>query len=347
MECVEICFSTFSIICVLKSMVILYRNNTILWRQLMNKINFLELTNTYSIVAFDPIKKQLGVGMQTHNFAACNRVIRAEPGIGVVATQSYTNQRYSFESIEMMRQGKSPDLVLKNLLGQDKHSQYRQVALIDAKGNIAAHTGSRCIAEAGHKIGKTYSCQANMMLKNTVWDAMGSAFERCDGELVDCILKSLEAAESEGGDIRGSQSAAITVVTSELSDEPWQDYIYDFKVYDHPKPLQELKRLVNLKKTSDYLEKSHAMLLGTELKDNEIFSSIKLFKRATNSIPNEDSKLQYQFYYAITLLNKGLQDESIALFKDIFSINPIWREVALRIAKAESHDILIQVINSI
>lgn len=313
----------------------------------MSKIKYTEFTNTYSIVAFDPVKNQLGVAMQTHNFAACNRVIYAQPGVGAVASQAYTDPSYGFDGIKMMGEGKLPKEIMKNLLERDVELEYRQVAIIDIMGNVAAHTGNKCISEAGHRIGKYYSCQANMMLKDTVWDAMGNAFESCDGELVDCIMKAMEAAEAEGGDIRGAQSAAITVVTAELVDKPWLGYIYDFKVYDDPKPLKELLRLIELKKAENCIESYHDMLLEGHIDSKKVAASIEKFNIALNKIPNEDARLQHQFNYAKSLLKCGLKNESINLFKSVFSINPIWKEVAARIAKAESNEDLSEVVNNI
>ncbi|MCB2299281.1 DUF1028 domain-containing protein [Clostridium tagluense] len=313
----------------------------------MDKINYAEFTNTYSIVAFDPIKNQLGIAMQTHNFAACNRVIYAEPGVGVVASQSYTNPIYGFDGIKMMKEGKLPKQILKDLIEGDIDSEYRQVGIIDAKGNVSAHTGNNCVREAGHRTGKHYSCQANMMLKNTVWDAMGNAFESYDGELIDCIMNAMEAAESEGGDIRGAQSAAITIVTSEPIDKPWLGYIYDFKVYDNPKPLKELRRLINFKKANNCIDSSQLMLHEGILDSTKISSSMDQFNFAVNKIPNQDSRIQYQFYYAMSLLKCGLKDESISLLKSVFAANPIWKELAIRIAKSESNECLSQIVNNI
>ena len=311
----------------------------------MSKMDYTEFTNTYSIVAFDPKKKQLGVAMQTHNFAACNRVIYAEPGVGVVASQSFTNPVYGIDGLKMMREGILPKQILKDLIEQDVDSEYRQVGIMDAKGNVTAHTGSNCIIEAGHKTGKHYSCQANMMLKDTVWDAMASAFESCDGELVDCIMDAMEAAEAEGGDIRGAQCAAITIVTSELVDKPWKGYIYDFKVYDNPKPLKELRRLINLKKVANCIDSAHIMLREASIDSIKVASSIERFTNAVNEIPNEDSRLQHEFYYAMSLLKCGLKEESISLLKRVFTTSPIWKETAARIAKAESNEALYEIIN--
>ena len=313
----------------------------------MSKMEYTEFTNTYSIVAFDPINNQLGIAMQTHNFAACNRVIYAEPGVGVVASQSFTNPIYGFDGIKMMREGKSPKQILKDLIDQDVDSEFRQVGIIDAKGNVATHTGSNCVCEAGHRTGKHYSCQANMMLKNTVWDAMGNAFESCNGDLVDCIMNAMEAAEAEGGDIRGAQCAAITIVTAEPIDKPWLGYLYDFKVYDNPTPLKELRRLINLKKATNDINLSNNMLNEGSLDLTKISSSIEQFNTALNKIPNEDSRLQHQFYYAMNLLKCGLKNESISLFKSVFTTSPIWKETAARIAKAESNECLSQIINNL
>jgi uncharacterized Ntn-hydrolase superfamily protein len=183
-----------------------------------------------------------------------------------------------------------------------------------------------------------------MLLKDKVWDAMGSAFENCDGELIDCIMNSMEAAESEGGDIRGAQSAAITMVTSEPIDKPWLGYIYDFKVYDNPKPLKELRRLINIKKANNCIDSSHIILHERSLDSTKISSSIEQFTFAVNKIPNEDSRIQYQFYYAMSLLKCGLKDESISLLKIVFTVNLLWKDVAARIAKAESNECLAQII---
>jgi len=313
----------------------------------MSKFNNKDFTNTYSIVAFDPVKKQLGVAMQTHNFAACNRVIYAEPGVGVVASQSFTNPIYGFEGIKMMREGKLPKEILKGLIKQDEDSEYRQVAIMDSKGNAATHTGGNCIKEAGHRVGKHYSCQANMMLKDTVWDAMGCAFESCEGELVDCIMAAMEAAEAEGGDIRGAQCAGITIVSSESVDKPWLGYMYDFKVYDNPEPLKELRRLINLKKINNCIDEANMMLRGSGLDSIKISESMEQFASALNKIPNEDSRVQHQFYYAMNLLKCGLRDESIARLKTVFKASPIWKEAGERIAKAEGNEELLKVINSI
>ena len=181
---------------------------------------------TYSIVAYDPASGQMGVAVQSHWFSVGSIVTWAEAGIGAVATQSFVEPAYGPLGLQLLRAGKTAPQALNALLTADDHEDVRQVAMVDAQGNVAVHTGAKCIAAAGHQQGKNYSCQANMMEKNTVWAAMAKAFESTPGELVDRLLAALLAAEKEGGDIRGRQSAAILVVNNKVSGTPWKNRVY-------------------------------------------------------------------------------------------------------------------------
>ncbi|GAG80836.1 unnamed protein product, partial [marine sediment metagenome] len=169
--------------------------------------------HTYSIVARDPKTGEMGVGVQSHYFSVGSVVDWGTSGVGVVATQSFVNKSFGLRGLELMKQGKSPEEALDILLSDDDGKNVRQVALLDSQGRVAVHTGSKCIKYAGHEIGDNFSVQANMMLKDTVWPAMAQAFKKHkDTPLPERILKTLQAAEAEGGDIRGKQSAAILVV---------------------------------------------------------------------------------------------------------------------------------------
>src|SRR5215213_8497702 len=160
---------------------------------------------TYSIVAYDPDADQWGVAVQSHYFGTGRVVTWAEAGVGAVATQSLVEVSYGPLGLALMRAGKSASDSLAGLVASDSNSALRQVAMVDAKGNVAAHTGANCIDEAGHRTGQHYSVQANMMLKNTVWDAMADAYESTIGDLAARMMAALEAAEDEGGDVRGKQ----------------------------------------------------------------------------------------------------------------------------------------------
>ena len=201
--------------------------------------------STYSIVCYDSATGQFGAAVQSHWFKVAN-VIWCEPGVGAIASQSLSDYRYGMLGLEMMRAGKSAQEALDGLIASDPGEAVRQVGMIDANGVVAAHTGAKCIAEAGHRVGPNYSVHANLMLKNTVWDAMAVAFESTEGDLADRMMAALEAAQSEGGDIRGMQSAAMLVVKAEPTGLPWQDKRVDCRVDDSPEPLVELRRLLNV-----------------------------------------------------------------------------------------------------
>jgi uncharacterized Ntn-hydrolase superfamily protein len=182
---------------------------------------------TYSIVARDPATGELGVAVQSHWFSVGPIVPWAEAGVGAVATQSFVDPSYGPLGLDLMRAGKSATEALSGLVESDAHPEVRQVAMIDARGNVAAHTGANAIIAAGHQTGENYSVQANLMESSTVWPAMADAFETASGDLAERLLAALEAAEAEGGDIRGRQSAALLVVSGEPTGRPWVDRTFD------------------------------------------------------------------------------------------------------------------------
>jgi len=200
---------------------------------------------TYSIVARDPASAALGVGVQSHYFDVGMVVPWAEAGVGAVATQSLADAGYGPRGLTLMRDGTSAPDALGRLVAADELAVVRQVAMVDAAGDVGVHTGDGCVAEAGQRVGTQVSVQANMMLRPTVWDAMLGAFESTGGDLAARILAALDAAEAQGGDARGRQSAAILVVDGQRSDTPWDHVLFDLRVDDHPDPLVELRRLVD------------------------------------------------------------------------------------------------------
>lgn len=198
---------------------------------------------TYSIVARDPISGALGVAVQSCYFSVGAVVPWAEAGVGVVATQSFVDPAYGPLGLELMRRGNSAPEALRMLVAADPDAACRQVALLDAAGRVAVHTGEGCLAAAGHQIGEQVSAQANLMARKTVWGAMIERFEKTSGELATRLLAALDAAEDEGGDRRGKQSAALLVVRAQPTGKPWVDRVVDLRVEDHSDPVNELKRL--------------------------------------------------------------------------------------------------------
>ncbi len=206
---------------------------------------------TYSIVARDPKTGELGVAVQSHYFQVGPVVPWAASGVGAIATQSMVNVSYGPVGLEMLHNGFTAEQALKALTSGDAMPEVRQAAIVDATGGIAAHTGNRCIPAAGHRTGDGYSCQANLMEKDTVWDAMAQAFEQTKGSLAERMMVALEAAEAEGGDIRGKQSAAMLVVRGTSTGKTWEDRIVDLRVEDNPEPLPELRRLLTIRRAYD------------------------------------------------------------------------------------------------
>ena len=169
-------------------------------------------------------------------------------GVGAVATQSQVNISYGPLGLELLQAGYTAEQAVKALTSGDPLADVRQCAIVDAAGGVAAHTGSKCIPAAGHELGDGFSCQANLMEKDTVWAAMAHAYRSTDAPLAERLMAALEAAEAEGGDIRGKQSAAMLVVTGSPKGRSWEDRIIDLRVEDAAAPLPELRRLLRIKR---------------------------------------------------------------------------------------------------
>src|SRR5207248_3701279 len=203
---------------------------------------------TYSIVARDPDTGELGVAVQSMYFQVGPVVPWAEAGVGAVATQSVVNVAFGPLGLELMRGGLSAEQALAAVLAGDAEPEGRQCAMVDAAGRVAAYTGPRATAAAGHRTGDGYSCQANLMERDTVWDAMAAAYENAAGRpLAERLIEALRAAEGEGGDIRGRQSAALLLVSGRPTGRLWEDRLMDLRVEDHEDPVEELARLVRLR----------------------------------------------------------------------------------------------------
>ena len=201
---------------------------------------------TYSIVARDADSGDLGVAVQTRFFAVGATVPWARSGVGAVATQAFGDRRYGALGLELLAAGRSPQDALDELTAADTGAHVRQVGIVAADGRAAAHTGADCVPAAGHVAGDGFSAQANMMRSDAVWPAMADAFVAARAPLARRLLAALEAAEAAGGDFRGRLAAAILVVRGEPSERPWDDKLLDLRVDDHPEPLRELRRLVEL-----------------------------------------------------------------------------------------------------
>jgi uncharacterized Ntn-hydrolase superfamily protein len=282
--------------------------------------------HTFSIVARDPETGELGVAVQSHWFSVGQIVPWAEAGLGAVATQSFVDPSYGKLGLDLMRAGKSAPDALKALLAGDEARDVRQVAMIDAQGRVAAHTGSKDIQAAGHIVGRNYSVQANLMLNDKVWPAMSRAFETTKGDLAERMLAALDAAQEAGGDIRGRQSAAIIVVTGKPTGRPWADRIFDLRVDDSPEPLKELRRLVTLQRAYNHM---NAGDLAVEKKDNE--GALREYSAAEKLVPDNAEMI---YWHAVALVNMGRVEESLPLFRRVFAMDKNWATLTPRLPKS-------------
>lgn len=282
--------------------------------------------HTFSIVARDPVTGQIGVAVQSHWYSVGTAVPWAEAGVGAVATQSFVDPAYGPLGLDLMRAGKTAPEALKALLAGDSQPDVRQVAMIDAHGNVAAHTGEHCITEAGHRTGENYSAQANLMLKNTVWDAMAKAFETTSGDLTDRLLAALDAAQAEGGDIRGKQSAAIVVVAGKSTGRPWVDRVVDLRVEDSSDPITELRRLVTLRRAYDHMDRGDGFFAK-----GDIAGAVREYGAAEAMVPDN---VEMVFWHAVTLATAGKTDEALPLFRKVFAADRNWVTLLPRLPKS-------------
>ncbi len=284
------------------------------------------LAHTFSIVARDTVTGEMAVGVQSHWFSVGTAVSWGEGGVGVVATQSFVNKSYGQKGLDLMARGKPAGDALRELLAADEGREVRQVAFLDSKGNVAAHTGKNCIEFASHITGNNFSVQSNMMLTNNVCPAMAKAFENSAGKLLaERVVLALQAAQNAGGDIRGKQSAALLVFSGVNTGKPWDDKLIDLRVDDHPFPLNELERLLRLHRAYDHMNQGDLFVEKADM-DNamrEYHAAMKMFP----------ANLEMKYWTAITLAGNRKVREAAKMLQLIYKKDPHWRELTSRLPK--------------
>ena len=281
---------------------------------------------TYSIVAYDKEAGQIGVAVQSHWFAVGALVAWAEAGVGAVATQSFIEPSYGPSGLNLMRSGKSAPETLAVLLAEDAMKDVRQVAMIDTNGKADAFTGASCVDDASHIVGHHFSVQANMMENKGVVPMMKKTYLGSSGDLAERLLLTLEAAEIAGGDIRGRQAAAMIVVKSEGTDNYTSDRVFDLRVDDHPQPLDELRRLVNVGRGYQHMNR------GDDVFTQGNFSEAVIeYKRSADMLPG---LIEAKFLQAVALTAGDRIEEARSIFSEVFSQEPQWRKMVTRLPKA-------------
>lgn len=253
---------------------------------------------TFSIVARDSRNGELGVAVQSHWFSVGSIVSWARAGVGAVATQANVEVSYGPLGLELMSKGFGAAEALAKLLKVDPKREDRQVAMVDSKGEVASHTGSRCTPEAGHVQGRGVSCQGNIMKNGTVWEAMISAYRRRSRlSLSERLMSALEAGQDAGGDLRGKQSASILVVSPERLVRPWEGRVVDLRVEDSPEPLKELRRLIRYQLGYNWLNKGDDFLSSDRVEE-----AVASYARGMKMLPEV---IEAKYWVAVGLLSSG------------------------------------------
>lgn len=280
------------------------RTNLQGYKILANKIVYSKLLSTYSIVARDQATGHLGVAVQTHQVSVGRMVPFLQPGIGAIATQSLVNISFGPMALAMLREGVDANTVVHALIASDSGRSRRQLAVVDANGNVGAYTGDGCIPYAGHYIGDCYSVQANMMTNDTVIDAMRRAYESSNGDLAGRMMAALHAAQNEDGDIRGMQSAALHIVSGNSSDPSWES-LYNLRVDESSQPLTELERLVRLQCAQLISAEGHDLL-----DRGDVSGALLKWKQAREIAPDNEEMAYWQ---AIALADKRPIPDSVSV----------------------------------
>ncbi|MDE0075141.1 MAG: DUF1028 domain-containing protein [Gammaproteobacteria bacterium] len=212
-----------------------------------------DTVGTFSIVGYDPETEEVGVAVQSRVFSVGNGVIWGEAGVGVVATQAVVDVSYGPQALALLREGYSPAEVVERVLAADPNPdperwsiEGRQFSVMNARGEMATHTGPRASDWAGHRIGRYTSAQGNILAGPAVVDDMVTAFENTPGHLSQRLVAALEAGQAAGGDTRGMQSAALLIVKEDGGVWLNNDVVLRLQVDDHAEPIAELRRLVEM-----------------------------------------------------------------------------------------------------
>lgn len=276
---------------------------------------------TYSIVARDPSTGELGVAVQTHQPAVGAIVPWVRPGVGAIATQASSNIAFGPDGLELLSAGKSANETLAELLAADPGRETRQVAIIAAKGQPAAHTGAECIRFAGHLVAQDFTVQANIMVRDTVPAAMAAAFTAATGHLSERLLAALDAAQRKGGNLRGMQSAAMLIRDADAGSvsRPW----FDLRIDNDPHPLDRLRELVNLRRAGALLN----------AREGDPAPSLEVLRQRLDRARTLGANDEQLFWFAISHLGvaEGGLPAAVNLLREVISRAPQWRELLARV----------------
>jgi uncharacterized Ntn-hydrolase superfamily protein len=291
---------------------------------------------TYSILARDPETGAFGIGVQSHFFGVGRLVGWLEPGLGGVATQAFVNVGLGPRGLDLLRSGSAAQQTLDALVAGDEGAGLRQVAVVDSTGRVAAFTGDQNVPAAGSRAGVQVVAQGNMLVSDAVYESMIDAYESSSAPFAERLLVALRAAEEQGGDARGSQSAAIRIVSGERTDAPWEQTLVDIRVDDHVDPIGELTRLLALHRAYETLGAAMftpGLLMGSfeNVTEAELAASLSAFEQARVGLGDN---LEGAFWQAVVLARAGQASAAEALFEEVFAAAPRFRNYLRSVRQA-------------
>jgi uncharacterized Ntn-hydrolase superfamily protein len=296
---------------------------------------------TYSIVARDEVSGAMGIGCESHFFAPGASVTWAEPGVGVVATQSFVDPRYGQLGLVGLRDGRSCADILAELRASDPNPEVRQVALVGATGDAATWTGENCIGFAASISAGPVAVAGNMLATADVIPAMLAAYQSSSpaggpNPLGERILRAMRAAEDAGGDVRGSQGAVLVVVDGERTAEPWAHTPIDLRVDDARNPIEELQRLLILRQAFDAV---YATIMAPGLMIGEFHEPMpgdldRAAAALTNSAAVIGDNQEARFWHAVLFARAGRTYEARILFKAATKVVPALSKLADKLVTA-------------
>ncbi|HLU53529.1 MAG TPA: DUF1028 domain-containing protein [Acidimicrobiia bacterium] len=282
---------------------------------------------TYSVIAYDPESGAYGVAVQSHWFNVGRTAPWVRFGVGAVVTQALTDPSYGWRGLDAMSDGVPAGDALERLLADDSERDRRQVAFVDSDGRVAVHTGSRCIAHAGHVVGEGWAVLGNLLASERVVEAMAEVFPRSKGTLAERMVSTLEVAQENGGDLRGVQSAAIRVAPGQEELEEGFEAGIDFSVPDHPDPIAELRRLVTVDRSYRALRRAQTAL--SEGKEALALHHLSLAERLPHGV-------ELDFWRALALFELGKAEAAAQTMAAVLDEAPQFEEVLRRLAAVDA-----------
>jgi uncharacterized Ntn-hydrolase superfamily protein len=228
-----------------------------------------------------------------------------------VATQAVIETSHGPAGLALMREGRTAPEAVEARMKVDPHAHLRQLAMVDAHGGVGAYTGTGCMPHAGQEVGHHHSCQANLMMSEETWGAMSEAYRGASGSLARRMLAALDAAEALGGDLRGSQSAALLVVP--LEGDP-STRVVDVRVDDHADPLGELRRLLRLNESYSTVQEGDTLSLA-----GDDAGACECYVAAMEGAPEND---EIKFWAALSLIGEGETERGTALLRETIEAHP-------------------------